>query len=386
MTLQGFYTNKGRALAAKITAGTTEMTVTRIVAGSGHTADIPSATDLPEQKQTLHTGIPSVSGSTATLPVTLLEAEAASSYDLTELGVYAADPDAGEILFQVYQLDRAEHIVTSDENALRFYLRQSIGSDGVTVTCSPAGVLLEEDIAELRVKAAHADHRNLLDNPFFTVNQRGQTEYLSDPTTPIYCVDRWALWGQYRNTDKLTVTENGVIINVDIFGGMIQAVASSQLRGCPLLLSFIAKSNNSIGSSFLCAVYSCDRNGVSTALTSEVFRVVTSDFTINTVAVPAVPNDSETLRINLFKGDYGTGEFTFRAVKLEAGPVSTLENDTAPNYAEELAKCQRYFQIFRTEALRQTDKDDFRLVMRVDPVTSTVTIDDATYYTASADL
>lgn len=103
LTLQGFYTNKGRVLAAKIAAGTAGMTVTRIVAGSGHTADIPSATTLPYQKQTLHTGLPSICGSTATLPVTLLEAEAAVSYSLTELGVgvYASDLDAGEILFQV---------------------------------------------------------------------------------------------------------------------------------------------------------------------------------------------------------------------------------------------------------------------------------------------
>lgn len=146
MTLQGFYTNKGRALAAKIAGGTTALTVTRVVAGSGHTADIPSATALPDIRQTLTVGAASVNGSTATLPVTLVEAQAGQSYSLTELGVYASDPNEGEILFQVYQLVSAAAITAGGQGVLRFYLRQTIGAQGVSVTCSPAGVVVEEDL------------------------------------------------------------------------------------------------------------------------------------------------------------------------------------------------------------------------------------------------
>ncbi len=36
-------------------------------------------------------------------------------------------------------------------------------------------------------------------------------------------------------------------------------------------------------------------------------------------------------------------ELNIKAVKLELGSVSTLANDVAPNYAEELAKCQRFY-------------------------------------------
>ena len=36
--------------------------------------------------------------------------------------------------------------------------------------------------------------------------------------------------------------------------------------------------------------------------------------------------------------------FKIKAMKLELGSVSTLAQDTAPNYQQELAKCQRYFQ------------------------------------------
>lgn len=149
MTLQGFYTDFGQALAAKIAAGTAPLTVTRVVAGSGHTADIPSATALPDIRQILTVGEAQVSGTTATLPVTLAEAQAEQSYQLTELGVYAADPDVGEVLFQIYQLSAPVDISTSGEGVLRFYLRQSIGNQGVTVVCSPAGVLLEADLTPL---------------------------------------------------------------------------------------------------------------------------------------------------------------------------------------------------------------------------------------------
>lgn len=149
MTLHGFYTDRGRALAAKITAGTAAFTVTRIVAGSGYTGDIPSAVSLPDIRQTLTVGSAVVNGSTAVLPVTLVEASASASYSLTELGVYAADPDAGEILFQVFRLDAAAGITAGGEGVLRFYLRQSIGAQGVTVNCAATGVLIEGDLQPL---------------------------------------------------------------------------------------------------------------------------------------------------------------------------------------------------------------------------------------------
>ena len=152
MNLQGFYTDIGQALAAKIAAGTAPLAVTRVVAGSGHTEDIPSAASLPDIRQTLTVGEAQVSGTTATLPVTLAEAQAEQSYQLTELGVYAADPAEGEVLFQIYQLSSAVAITAGGESVLRFYLRQTIGAQGVRVTCSPAGLLVEEDLTPMREK------------------------------------------------------------------------------------------------------------------------------------------------------------------------------------------------------------------------------------------
>lgn len=156
MTLQGFYTNKGRALAAKIAGGVTPLTVTRVAAGSGHTTDIPDATALPDIRQTLSAGSAEVSGFSATLPVTLAEASAASSYSLTELGLYAADPDEGEILMQVYQLSAPQEVTAGGEGVLRFYLRQAIGAQGVSVICAPAGLISENEFTPVRSRVLAA--------------------------------------------------------------------------------------------------------------------------------------------------------------------------------------------------------------------------------------
>ena len=109
MNIQGTYTNKGLALTAKTAAGAC-LRVTRVVGGSGHTPDIPGATALPEIRQTLTVGEARCAGDTAVLPVTLAAVGLESSYTLTELGVYAEDPNEGEILYCVYRLDESTTI------------------------------------------------------------------------------------------------------------------------------------------------------------------------------------------------------------------------------------------------------------------------------------
>ena len=84
------------------------------------------------------------------------------------------------------------------------------------------------------------------------------------------------------------------------------------------------------------------------------------------------------------------------AAKLELGRNQTLAhqdedgtwmlNDPPPDKALELAKCQRYYQIFTDRALRPTRAADFRPPMRVDPALGTIDIGGTTYYTADANL
>ena len=150
MNIQGTYTNKGLALTAKTAAGAC-LRVTRVVGGSGHTPDIPNAAQLPEIRQTLAVGEARCAGDTAVLPVTLAAVGLESSYTLTELGVYAEDPNEGEILYCVYRLDEPVTIQAGSDTVLRFNLRQTVSEDGgATVLCSPAGLITESDCAPVR--------------------------------------------------------------------------------------------------------------------------------------------------------------------------------------------------------------------------------------------
>lgn len=151
MSFQGFYTTKGLALAAKIATGT-KLTITKVTAGSGETAKTAAA--LAQEQQTLTAGTAAVSGETAVLPVTLAETSVSAAYSLTELGVYARDPDAGVILFQVFRLEKPLPLTAGGENAYRFYLKQTMGAAGIAVTCSPAGLLTDEDLQPLRTSLA----------------------------------------------------------------------------------------------------------------------------------------------------------------------------------------------------------------------------------------
>ena len=152
MDIQGYFTKKGLALSAKLSAGAV-LTITRIVAGSGETADPEAAASLPQIKQELRVNAPKQSGNTAVIPVTLVAAEAAEAYSLTELGVYAEDPDEGEILYKVYRLGEPVNISPASRLVLRFYLEETVSQAlHVTVNCSLAGLVTEEEF--LPVKTA----------------------------------------------------------------------------------------------------------------------------------------------------------------------------------------------------------------------------------------
>ena len=157
MNIQGTYTNKGLALTAKTAAGAC-LRVTRVVGGSGHTPDVLNAAQLPEIRQTLAVGEARCTGDTAVLPVTLAAVGLESSYTLTELGIYAEDPNEGEILYCVYRLDEPVTIQAGSDTVLRFYLRQTVSKDGgAAVLCSPAGLITESDCAPVRKKVLTTD-------------------------------------------------------------------------------------------------------------------------------------------------------------------------------------------------------------------------------------
>lgn len=148
MDIQGFFTPQGQTLCAKLAAGAA-LTVTRVVAGSGQTPSDAQA--LSQPRQTLALSPAQRRGDTAAIPATLLASAAEAAYSLTELGVYAKDPDAGEILYKVYRLPQSAAIQPASRLVLRFYLEETVSQDAaVTVNGEYAGLITEAQFSPVR--------------------------------------------------------------------------------------------------------------------------------------------------------------------------------------------------------------------------------------------
>lgn len=150
MEIQGYFTKKGLALSAKLSAGST-LVITRVEAGAGQTADPTAATSLPQPKQTLELKPATRHDNTATIPAVLVAGDAQTDYALTELGVYAQDPEEGEILYKLYRLDDPVNITAGSRMVLRFYLEETVSrAVNVQPVVSVAGHTFDVDFTPVR--------------------------------------------------------------------------------------------------------------------------------------------------------------------------------------------------------------------------------------------
>ena len=182
-------------------------------------------------------------------------------------------------------------------------------------------------------------HTNLLDNWYFAnpVNQRGQTEY----TGRTYCIDRWRHNGASITSN---LTDDGLRVSyAGAFDTILEQLENStvkELRGKQLTLSILVKSVES------------------GAVRFQIYGNISRSFQTNWIESAGLasvtftmPDDYAAAFFRVQSRDAGT-IVTVKAVKLEVGANQTLahqENgiwvlNEIPNYAEELAKCQRYYR------------------------------------------
>lgn len=158
---------------------------------------------------------------------------------------------------------------------------------------------------------------NLLDNPWFTVNQRGKFSYTG---TSIYTVDRWRLNGG-GTVDKVTP---GIYIPSETAGAnitilqTIESIDDSKIY----TLSIIANDNIYYSSGMISTPSGTSKDFINNNL---VYLYIYNSGDNYSFVIEA--------KVNL----------NIKAVKLELGSVSTLAYDSPPNYATELLKCQRYY-------------------------------------------
>ena len=172
---------------------------------------------------------------------------------------------------------------------------------------------------------------NLLDNPWFTVNQRGQSSYSSG-----YTVDRWKIgYGDVI----CNVTNDGITLSSSILGSNLVQVIEEDfynkfIAGKDLTLSVLL-TDGTIKSA----------TGHAPVNTSYYQNAVFVHIT-NTCTLFVVGKTGENEHVLLRFTEANSNPVSIKAIKLELGTVSTLAMDTAPNYQQELAKCQRYFVRF----------------------------------------
>lgn len=176
---------------------------------------------------------------------------------------------------------------------------------------------IEDTIEEL---TQNYSNPNLLDNAWFTVNQRGQTSY----NGKIYMFDRW---NSAETNGTYTLTDNGVSVTSTSgsYFSIHQRLSDEVIKAIEnktVTLSMI------IDNVLYTKTFTLPSKSESWDSPDIVFNGVHSDISGTT-----------TWKEFRMYGNNGQS-FTIKAIKLELGPVSTLTNDVAPNYAEELIKCQ----------------------------------------------
>ena len=184
----------------------------------------------------------------------------------------------------------------------------------------------EKAFAQLNIGTA-GSNRNLLDNPWFTVNQRGITSGTSNE----YPADRWvATYGAggmtwVRNADgSITATPTNTSNHADIYQVLEQSLVT-WLSGKTVTVSVLLADGTILSGTnmfsatgnrtFVSETVGSGRVDITWSYTNRFFRVQ-----------------------NYYAGT------PIKAAKLELGSVSTLANDAPPEYAGELAKCQYYFR------------------------------------------
>lgn len=111
------YTTLGLNLMAKLQTGAT-LDITRAVGGDGHTsADALTALTEVTARQTLTLSNVVYKGSgQALLQVTLYNRGLTAGYPLRQIGIYAADPDDGEVLMMVAQSEQPDTIPSAEDS------------------------------------------------------------------------------------------------------------------------------------------------------------------------------------------------------------------------------------------------------------------------------
>lgn len=156
-------TNKGIALQAKVQAGE-QLHITKLKLGSGvvpSNTDIKTLTDLITPEQNLGIGAKEAVGEYCKISSTISNTGLETGYYVRELGVFAQDPDVGEILY-MYATDGAPDYLPAGGGSTvisqEFNVMVAVDdAENVTVDIDPAA-LATMGYVQLKITEYDAEH------------------------------------------------------------------------------------------------------------------------------------------------------------------------------------------------------------------------------------
>lgn len=163
---------------------------------------------------------------------------------------------------------------------------------------------------------------NLLINPDFKINQRGQNTY-SISTGSGYTVDRWKLWN-----GSLIVNADGTVTFKNVSGqasSLIQILENPCNEEC--MLSMYVTNLTGVG-----YIYGSDSS-------DKVTRIITLTKGLNFIKL----SSCAAVSIKLVPDTVAQCSITIKYTKLEKG--TNVTQFVSPDIVTELTKCQRYYQI-----------------------------------------
>lgn len=153
-------TNSGIELQAKAMAGNgkIELTSAKVGSGSVPVEQLQIQTAVSGFKQNAEIGQLRRDGNTVIIPIRLLNEGVSTGYNLVQVGIYANDPDKGEILYAIGQCSKARYVPSVAETtaySLEWNFHFTLSNDlEMTVNLNPAGYVtlyeFEEHINDYR--------------------------------------------------------------------------------------------------------------------------------------------------------------------------------------------------------------------------------------------
>lgn len=206
-------TIQGRALEAKVTAGRCKLELTKLKVGDGEPHEIESMTDLAAPK--LDIGISSISPTDAgicDIEGVITNAELEKGFYMRELGIYATDPEEGEILYAVATDSHADYLqAKGSSTTLSVGLHVQVvitNADSVMAIIDPKGLTTRTDLAAHdESDAAHENRFKLFEKIATLGDDIIKKLALTTTITAIKALETNSWFGQLL---KMVLTASGV--------------------------------------------------------------------------------------------------------------------------------------------------------------------------------